>query len=188
MIHTTDDTAARNDNRWRLALWGTAALLLTVPEIAMAFPTEVHWTGADFVGMGPMVAAACGACGLTMRLSCNTTYRAAFGIAVLTGFLLVWVNLAVGLIGAETSPINLVFALVLLVAVFGAYAARGKAQGMARTLVATAVAQALGCVVALYAGDHRAVLASAVFVGMWLASALLFRRAARQQAVAWSRH
>ena len=100
MNQTPDDTAARNDNRWRLALWGTAALLLMVPAVAMQFTTEVNWTGSDFVVMGAMLAAACGAYDLATRLSRNTTYRAAFGIAVLTGFLLVWVNLAVGLIGA----------------------------------------------------------------------------------------
>ena len=79
-----------------------------------------------------LLAAACGTYELGARMSRNTAYRAAVGLATVAGFLLVWINLAVGIIGDEGNPANLMFGGVLVVGVIGALVARFRAPGMAR--------------------------------------------------------
>jgi lambda repressor-like predicted transcriptional regulator len=72
---------------------------------------------------------------------------------------------------------------VLAVGIVGAVIARFRPAGMARALVATALAQALVAVVALIAQAGLApVVLTTAFAAPWLASAWLFGRAAQQQA------
>jgi hypothetical protein len=148
----------------------------------MQFTEEVAWTPFDFVVAGFMLLAACGTCELGARMSSSTAYRAAIGIAVVAGFLVVSINLAVGIIGTEGDPANLMFGGVLMVGAVGAFIARFQPPGMARALFATAVAQALVAVIALVAGlGFEAVVLSAFFAALWLLSAGLFRKATREQ-------
>lgn len=172
----------RRGNRWRLAIWGGAACLLLLPLLAMRLlpGSGVDWTLSDFVVMGAMLAIACGGYELVAWISSNSAYRAAAGIAILAGFLTVWVNLAVGMVGNEGNPYNLLFAGVLAIALLGAVFARLQARGLVRAMCAAALAQALVASVALAAGwDPRGALFSMVFVAPWLASAILFGKAAR---------
>jgi hypothetical protein len=147
----------------------------------MRFTQEVVWTGSDFVTFGAMLFVACGTYELATRRTGNTAYRAAVGIAVAAGFLLVWINLAVGILGSEANPANLMFGGVLAVGIAGAFVARFRPQGMARALEGTAVAQGLVGLIALAAGWGNALALTAFFAAVWLSSAQLFRRAARAQ-------
>ena len=114
-------------------------------------------------------------------------YRAAAGVAVVAAFILIWINLAVGIIGSEDNPANLLFGAVLAVGILGALIVRFQPQGMARVLAATALAQALVGVIALVAGLDSAtanwrgaiVVLTGFFATLWLVSAWLFRKAAR---------
>src|SRR5688572_26940497 len=136
-------------SRWRIALWGTAAFLLLLPLVAMQFTDEVNWDETDFIVFGAMLAVACGTYELAARMTGNTAYRAAIGTAVAAAFILVWMNLAVGIIGNEDNPANLMFGAVLAVGIIGSVIARFQPHGMARALVAMALAQALVAVIAL---------------------------------------
>lgn len=177
--------SGRRGNPWRIAVWSTAAFLLLLPLVAMQFTQEVDWTLRDFITFGTMLFVACGTYELATRMSRNTTYRAAVGVAVVAAFLLVWTNLAVGIIGSENNPANLIFAGVLVVGVIGAFIARFRPQGMAIALVVTAIAQASIAVIALVGGlGNEAVLLSGFFAALWLTSAGLFRKAAEQTAAA----
>ena len=172
---------AGKGNPWRLAVWGTAAGLLLLPAIAMQLGTEgVLWTASDFIVMGVLLASACGAYELAVRMSGNTAYRLGFALAIVVGFLLVWINLAVGIIGDEGNAANLVFAGVLLVGAVAALIGRLRAAGMARAMVATGIAQLLAGAYALVLGSMEGGILSAIFAVLWLASAALFRRAALQ--------
>lgn len=182
---TQDDGGARRGNRWRALIWGTAGVALLLPLAAMRwFPDSgVEWTRSDFVAMGALLFAACAAYELAAWLSGNRAYRAAAGIAIATGFLTVWVNLAVGMIGDEGDPWNLLFAGVLGVGLAGALVARLRAGGMARAMAATALAQAGVAALALGAGvDPRGAGFALGFAAPWLLSALLFGKAARDAA------
>jgi hypothetical protein len=177
-------------SRWRWAPWIGAAALLAVPALAMRFAPEagVNWTAADFAVMAAMLAAACGAFELAMRASGDWLYRAGAAVAVGTGVLLLWANLAVGLVGDGDNPANWLFVGVLAVGAAGAVLARLKAAGMARAAAATALAQ-LAAAAAAFAATAAAprpgvpaeiVALFGIFPASWLLSAWLFRRSARR--------
>ena len=168
-------------HRWRIALWGAAALVLLLPWVAMQFTEEVAWDLADFVIFGGMLVGACGAFELAAKVTPSKAYRAAVGVALATAFILVWMNLAVGIIGSEDNPANLMYAGVLAVGIIGALIARFQPRGMARALVATALAQALVAVIALIVGWGYTLILTGFFVALWLTSARLFWAAAREQ-------
>jgi hypothetical protein len=176
--------------RRSVAPWGAAAALLLLPLLAMQVSDEVAWDAADFLVFGALLAIACGIWEAASRRSGSQAYRAGVAVAVAAGFLLVWVNLAVGVIGTEDDPANLMFAGVLAVGLAGAVAARARPGGLARAMLATALAQALVAAVALVAGMRgggvsppaEVIGLSAGFAGLWLLAAGLFRRAAREGA------
>ena len=150
----------------------------------MQFTAEVNWTLSDFVVFGSMLVAACGAYELAARVARSSAYRVAAGVAIGTGFLLVWINLAVGIIGSEHNPANLMFGGVLAVAIVGARVARLQPGGMARALNATALAQVLVALIVLIAGwGYDAAVLAGLFAAPWLTSAALFRKAAREQSL-----
>lgn len=179
MTGTRENDGTRGGGRWwRLAPWGGAAALLLTPLVAMRFNEEVVWTGSDFLVVGLMLALACGAFELAARMRGDWAYRAGAGLAIVTAVLLIWVNIAVGYIGDEGDPINLLFAGVLAVAVVGGLVARWRPDGLARALVATAVAQALAGGYGVVSGRESVALLAptAVFTALWLGAAWLFWR------------
>ncbi|HEV7371235.1 hypothetical protein [Arenibaculum sp.] len=182
MVESRGTGGRRRWNRWRVAGWGTAAFLLLLPLLAMQVTGEMNWDLADFVVFGAMLGGAGGAFELAARTTRDTAYRAAVGIALAAAFFLVWINLAVGIIGSEDNPANLMYFAVLAVGIAGAAVARFRPHGMARALVAMALAQTLAAVVALIAGWGHTFVVTGVFVALWLASAWLFRKAARARA------
>jgi hypothetical protein len=189
MAMMSNDRGGGHARRWRIARWGGAALLLLLPLVAMQFSAEMDWDETDFIVMGAMLGGACGLYELAAWLSRSAAYRAAVAVAVVAAFLLIWLNLAVGIIGSEDNPANRMYAGVLATAFAGAVVARGKAGGMARTLAVTALAQALAGAIALatdagVTGENwprDVIVLSTFFSALWLGSALLFRRAARER-------
>jgi len=175
-------TEARG-NTLRPWVWGGAIVLLALPAIAMRLGADgVQWGAADFLVFGVMLAIACGLYESATRTSGDIRYRAAAGIAVATGFLTAWANLAVGMVGNEGDRFNLLFAGVLAVAVVGAAFARLRAAGMAMAMLAAGIAQALAVAAAFIDGrDMRGAVFSALFVVPWLLSAVLFRASARKR-------
>jgi hypothetical protein len=184
MAGNTEDGSGWRGSRWRRAIWGTAALLLLLPMVAMQFTEEMAWGPGDFALFGAMLFGACGTYELAARMTGNKAYRAAVGIALAAAFLLVWMNLAVGIIGSEENPANLMYGGVLAVGLLGAILVRFQPRGMARALVGTALAQALVGVITLIAGLGNTLilmLLTGFYVAVWLTSARLFRKAAREQ-------
>ena len=172
-------------NRSRIAAWTTAALLLLLPLIAMQFTDQVVWDAADFAIFGALLLGAGVTFELAAKMTGNTAYRFAVGVALAAAFLLVWVNGAVGIIGSEDNDANLMYAGVLAVGVIGAGIARFRPLGMARALFATALAQGSVAVIALIAGlgspesgPLEIVALNGFFVALFVGSALLFREAA----------
>jgi hypothetical protein len=174
---------ADNGSRWRIAVWCTAAFLLLLPLVAMQFTAEVNWDETDFIVFGAMLAIACGLYELAARATGSGAYRTAVGIAAAAAFILVWMNLAVGIIGSEENPLNLMYGGVLTVGIAGAAIARFQPNGMASAMVAVALTQILVAVIAQVAGHFTWAL-TAAFVALWLGSASLFRKAAREQTAA----
>ena len=180
MTNTATYKGRASDDLIRIVVWGGAGLLLLLPWVAMRFTDEVAWDATDFIVIGALLAMACGACELVLRASGDLRYRIAAGIAIATGFLTVWVNLAVGMIGSEANAANLLFGGVLIVALVGAALARLRARGMAVAMAATAGAQVLATVLAaVLAGWDIGAALAACFSLPWLVSAVLFHTAAQ---------
>ncbi len=180
MAENAANGSGRDGSRWRVAVWGTAMLVLALPLIAMQFTEEVVWDLVDFAVFGAMLIGACGTYELAARATGNNTYRAAVGVALAAAFILVWINLAVGIIGQEGNPANLMYGGVLAVGIMGAIIVRFQPRGMARVLVATALAQTLVAVIAMAAGWDGTLILTGVFVAVWLTSAWLFQIAAQK--------
>lgn len=153
---------------WRLAGWGTIALLLSLPAI-LRFP----WTASDFVIMGFLLGSVGLGVELLVRLGGNVFVRAGAVVMVLTAFLTIWVNLAVGMIG-DDEPYNLLFVLPMAVALLGGTAVRLRAGAMVAVAVAAAALQA-GIGLGGYGMDPRGAVLSAGFALFWLFAAALFR-------------
>jgi hypothetical protein len=110
-------------------------------------------------------------------------------VALAAAFLLIWLNLAVGIIGDEGEPANLLYVGVLAIGIGGALLARFEAGGMARAMILAVVAVAAVGVVALAAGwgatgpswplDIAGL--TVFFAAMFGGSAWLFRQAAREK-------
>jgi len=172
-------------SRWTLVIWGTAALLLSVPFFAMRFTSEVNWTAADFLIMGVMLGLACGAIELVVRLSGNWAYRFAVAAAVAGAFLVTWANLAVG---HEHTPYDYPFYLALLVGLVGSAIARLRPKGMMAAMLATAAALIVALrLLMVHEADAEGgnllvtAVASAAIASPFLISAWLFRKASRTQ-------
>lgn len=164
--------------RW--LVWGGAAALLALPLIAMQFTREVQWSAFDFLVMGAMLGAVGLAFELALRVARDSYYMVGAGIAAGTAFLLTWANLAVGVIGNEDNPANLMFFGVVAIALVGTILARLQPRGMAQAMQATAIVQA-GTVIAalLLDAQWRVPVIVAGFAGMWLLASVLFAKSAQ---------
>src|ERR687896_2261411 len=95
------------------------AFILLIPLLA-----EWAWTLFDFVFAGALIFGTGLTYVLVARKAGNIAYRAAVGIALAAAFLLFWVNGAVGVIGSEDNPANVMYFGVLAIAIIGAIIAR----------------------------------------------------------------
>lgn len=120
------------------------------------------------------------------------TQKVAFRTAVVVGLgamlALVWGVAAMGLIGAEGDPFDLLYIAVLAVGIVGSAVVRFEPAGMVRVLLAMAAAQALVAAIALAMGKQDVPVSSvaeivglnAFFAAWFVASAWLFQQAARR--------
>ena len=174
---------ARNAYRSVVGVALATASILLLPLLA-----EWAWDLADFVIAGALIFGTGLAYVLVARKTGNIAYRFAVGVSLAAAFILVWVNLAVGVIGTEDDPANSMYAGVLAVGIIGAIVARFRPHGMAHALFATALAQASVAVIALIFGlgspwspPVEILAVNGFFVALFVGSALLFRYAARER-------
>lgn len=144
----------------------------------------MNWDALDFIAAAILLGTVGLSVTLVFRRSGSGYYRAATVIAVLAGFLLLWSNGAVGIIGGGQNDANMLFLGVPGIAVLGALLVRFRSRGLSWVMIATAAAQlAVPAVVDIASiGDttrvwsQDVVVISVFFVAMWLTSALLFSK------------
>src|SRR5437868_5912788 len=115
------------------------------------------------------------------RASGSGAYRAGVAVALVTSFATVWTTIV------RDDGNGIGFFLVIMTAAVGAFAAWFRPAGMARTMLGVAIMQALlGVAIAtapstarLPDGGFKLLLFSGISVALWLASAALFRAAAK---------
>lgn len=163
--------------RWRRFMWLTAGALLLLPAVAMIFTNEVAWGPGDFVLLAVLLGAVCGAIDLASRNSASRAYLAGVGVAVIGMFLMIFANLAVGIVGNEDNPLNLAFWLIPAIGIAGSVFARFEARGMAHALEIMAALQFLLLVFLWQSAETMVLLAMVLFVTIWLLAAQLLRAA-----------
>ena len=151
--------------------WGTIAVLLSLPAI-FRFP----WTASDFVIMGLLLGSVGLAIEFLVRRSGNAFARLGSVIAVIAAFLTIWVNMAVGMIGSEDNPYNLLFLLVLVFVLLAGIAVRLRANAMVWILGIAALLQ-LALALGGMEVDPLGSRFSSAFALPWLFAAALFRGA-----------
>ena len=77
----------------------TVAILLIIPAVAMQFTSEVKWGPIDFLVAGVLMLGTGLLCELVIRKVSTFKYRVALCAAVLIAFILIWLELAVGIFG-----------------------------------------------------------------------------------------
>ncbi len=164
-----------------LLIFLAVALILLALWSAMQVTGSGAWSAFDFALAGALLLGAGLAYAWVASRSGSGAYRAGAGLAVAAALLLTWGSLALGVIGSEDHPANLMYAGVLAVLIAGALVARFRAGGLARALALTALTQALVTALALAAVPGVETLEvlglNAFFIALWLGSAWLFRRA-----------
>jgi hypothetical protein len=165
---------------------GTAFILLLF-FVLTRITDEMNWSLFDFAFAGAFIFGTGLTYVLVTRKAGTMAYRFAVGMALAAVFILIWVNLGVGVIGFEENPANLMYGGVLAVGFIGAIIAELRPQGMARALFAMAFAQALVAAIALIFEldapvnqPAQVVFLNGFFVVLFVGSALLFRSAARE--------
>ena len=163
--------------------------LLMIPFVAMQITNEVNWSTTDFLLVGILLFSSGLTFVLVTRNSANLIYRIAMGSAIGITLLLVWVNLAVGLIGSGPHAGNLMYIGVLIIVISGIFISRFNAHGMQLTMFGTALSLVVIAVIALllnmddYPGSSvtEIIGVNAFFGTLFLISGLLFRHVSLEQ-------
>lgn len=164
-------------NGWRIARWAVVAGLLLLPAVAMQFTAEVNWTPSDFVFAAVMIGGTALLYDIAVLTRTTFAYRGGVALALAASFLLIWINGAVGIIGNEDNPANLMFGGPLAIAFLGALLSRFRPRGMALTMAAAGAAQIAVGIIALTMGAIIPFV-TLFFTALWLTAAVLFHRAA----------
>ena len=167
------------------------ALLLSIPLGRSLFVSGWDWDVRVFLLVGG-VATLLFSMGLAFQMVIRklgtTVYRAAVGVALVTTFVLVWGNFVQA--ADDVNPAAMMYLSVPIVGIIGAAVARFQPNGMARALFITALAQALVLAIAVSrnppvtswtAPVWRGFGGNAVFFMLFVGSALLFRKARREE-------
>lgn len=158
-------------------------LLLMIPLVAMQFTDEVKWGVADFIIIGLLLFGAGFSFVLITRHTTSFVHRAAVAAGIGTTLLMIWANLAVGLIGSGQNPGNLMYIGVVFIVILGTILSRFTARGMERAMFATAGSLVVHTAIALLANMQNypessvaeIICVNAFFATLFSISGLLFR-------------
>lgn len=165
---------------WRIIGWGGAVALILTPLVAMQFTNEVNWDETDFIFAAIIFGIVGGLIELAVRISSNWYFRFGAMFAVLAGFMLVWSNLAVGMIGNEDNPVNLWFGAVLLTAICGSILSRFHKSILPAAMFAAGTIQAaIGVFAGVLGPDMRGGIFTIILSAPWIISSALFYAARR---------
>lgn len=141
-----------------------------------------NWSLGDFVFAFVMIFGTGLAYLLISRKSAGiTSYKVAVAIGLLAGFLLIWINAAVGIIGE--GPINMLYPGMLLIGIIISFVSRLKPEGLSKAMFITAFLVALVPIIALLVGTAdftpsivKVFILNSFFVILFIISGMFFRR------------
>lgn len=95
-------------NKIKFIIWGFIITLILIILLIMQFTNEVQWN--EVIAYIVILMTIGGAYELWRWLKkCNKIYRIAFSVGLTGIFLLGWISGAIGIIGSENNPINLMY-------------------------------------------------------------------------------
>lgn len=168
-----------------------AGSLLLVPFTASFYVEGFNWSTSDYLFAFMMFFVTVTSYKMITRSNTSAIYKFAIGFSLFSGFFMVWVNLAVGIIGAEDNPINIYYFIVILIGLVGANLVRLRPEGMARVMGIMAASIIVIVFIALVTGaqhmPHSSVThilaVNAVMAFLFIQSAFLFHYAAKKAEV-----
>ena len=101
MKTTKTSVVTRHKNTAYVVL--VTAFILTIPLVAMQFSDEVDWKPYDFAIAGALLISTGITYDLVTRKLRKTTHRVVLSIVLAAALLLVWAELAVGVLGTPLS-------------------------------------------------------------------------------------
>jgi hypothetical protein len=163
--------------KWRIVMWGLSTAVLALPAVAMQFSKEMAWGPEDFAILGALLVLLCVTVELAARASSERYFLAGVVLASIGGFALIFINLAVGIIGGSEDPRNLLFYTIPALGFLGAIVGRFKSTVLVRLLMIMAAIQLSAAFLAPIDMMRIMIPFTGLFVGLWLSSAVLIRRA-----------
>ncbi len=123
---------------------------------------------------------------LVSRMPENRYYKYGIGLCIVAGFLLFWMNGAVGIIGSENNDANMMYPGLLLLSFLASLAVRFKPRGMVWVMRGSAVALIAIAIIALVFNvgvsgpvwPWDVIWISGFFVALLLFAGWLFQKAA----------
>lgn len=118
--------------------WIAALALLLLPVIATRISIEVDWDYRDFLVFAVMLITACGMWELCRRAQSRGRARLGLSLVILVTFILIWLSLGVGIIGADGDRANALYLLVPLTGITGVLLTRVRPVTGAQSVLAGA--------------------------------------------------
>jgi hypothetical protein len=139
------------DNRFQKLLLMPAIATLAI--LLIPFIAKADWSPMDFIIAGFLLFCT----GFTFKLATwkanSVTYKVAAAIALGSGLFLIWANLAVGIVGSENNPINVLYFGVIAIGLIGSVISGFRANGMTYTMFSMAGSLFLIALIVLITGE-----------------------------------
>ncbi|GAB4339876.1 MAG: hypothetical protein Kow0037_25380 [Calditrichia bacterium] len=160
------------------------ALILLIPLIATHYSTAFDWKPEDFLVAGVLIGGSLTVYRWLAGRLRNRMLKVAWMLFIFTTLLLIWVNLAVGIVGNEGEPANLLFYLLPLLGSIFAARVRFRPAEMARILRLMGIIQVmlggmfyiLSPQITSHGSPGHILLLSLFFATGWFGSAFFFHR------------
>jgi len=135
------------------ALFASAIILITLTACFVS--TEMDWSLFDFVLIWSLLFCAGALYKWITLFAVDSGYRAAVGLAILTGVFMIWSNLGVGIVGSEDEPFNLVYVALLALGLIAAFWVRFEARSLFYVMLSMAMGLGFITLLAFGLGMHR---------------------------------
>lgn len=160
--------------------------VLAIPFVAMQYTTDVDWSTSDFFLAGSMLFITGMSLLLLIRFSSHILFKLGVIVAIGATFLMIWANLAVGLIGSGANIGNLLYIGVIGVFIGGVILSKFTAKGMKRAMFAATLALIVLAAIALLNNMHQDPDSSVIevigvnvfFAGLYSVAGVLFHATA----------
>lgn len=160
---------------WRIVGWGGAFALILVLLVAIDLHPELIRNKTDIIfaivifGIGGALVE------LAVLLTTSSFSRAGSVVAILASSIVFGANLEVGMIGEERNPVNMLFGIVLMAAVIGAWLS-GLHSLVLPTFMAAAgtIQAAIGLFAGILGGDPRGGIFTILVALLWWLAGGLF--------------